>query len=364
MGWGKGGQKPESMFTSVRSVRVDQCLSEGKLSRARASPRRSLQCRAAKKRRDQHEQHHAATSGAVKFLSRRETLGVGLATYLLADGVNVARAEEEVQAFIPVEKLSRPARQEQIAALRKTINKAIIEHVKSDYRNSLELAFLDCITHNKMSKAGGSNGSIRIREELDSLGLKYLEKTIDEIGKAKAAAEKNYPVPIDISWADMIAITGYRKTLGHFREVVAARAKDQNSANVILVAYGNDLPKPKLGRVDATSPDIVGGSLDLRPAELVMRAKEAGLTAQQIAALADAFPRKGDTTLDDIEKQISAEDPKIANYITNFDRSRKELTQTSYQIDVGNAYYKLTSLGATFDLDRYLVPIPRPKPRY
>lgn len=176
LGWGKGGQKPESMFTSVRSVRVDQCLSEGKLSRARASPRRSLQCRAAKKRRDQHEQHHAATSGAVKFLSRRETLGVGLATYLLADGVNVARAEEEVQAFIPVEKLSRPARQEQIAALRKTINKAIIEHVKSDYRNSLELAFLDCITHNKMSKAGGSNGSIRIREELDSLGLKYLEK--------------------------------------------------------------------------------------------------------------------------------------------------------------------------------------------
>ena len=59
--------------------------------------------------------------------------------------------------------------------------------------------------------------------------------------------------------------------------------------------------------------------------------------------------------------QLAPLDKKFQSYVGTYQRSRRELTQTSYQIDVGRAFAAASMLGAKLDIDRYLYPVPKPK---
>jgi len=77
-----------------------------------------------------------------------------------------------------------------------------------------------------------------------------------------------------------------------------------------------------------------------------------------MAALAVCFPNG--QTLDQNEAEISELGGKFAFYVKSYQKSRTELTQTNYQIDLGTALFKLSTLGATITPERYYRPVPKP----
>lgn len=272
-------------------------------------------------------------------------------------GSGVAFADEVGEDYFPVSSLPRGAKAQQTAEVQGLVQEAVKKCVTEDYTTVLQLAFLDAITFDKSAKTGGANGSVRNSGELKALGLsdKYA-KAIDQIGKAKTEAEKSAPFPLTLSWADTLVLAAYYKTQRHFVDSVLERAKDVKSANIILQAYSNDFPVPPLGRVDADGSDAAS-SLSLKTADLVQRGLGNGLLAGEISALAAAFPTG---TLEEVEAEIKDMGGNFKFYINSFQKSRTELTQTNYQIDLGRALFKLSTLGAKFEPERYFRPVPKP----
>ncbi|PNH10155.1 Thylakoid lumenal protein, chloroplastic, partial [Tetrabaena socialis] len=56
------------------------------------------------------------------------------------------------------------------------------------------------------------------------------------------------------------------------------------------------------------------------------------------------------------EARFLAEDPAFKGYKENYDRSRKTVTRTDYEVDFIDYFTTLASLGATFKKDAYLHP--------
>ena len=271
-------------------------------------------------------------------------------------GGGVALADEVGDDYFPVSSLPKGAKAQQTAEVQGIVKEAVKKCVTEDYTTVLQLAFLDAITFDKSAKTGGANGSVRNSAELKALGLsdKYA-KAIDQIGKAKAEAEKSAPFPLTLSWADTLVLAAYYKTQRHFIDSVLERAKDVQSANIILQGYANDFPVPPLGRVDADGSDA--SSLSLKTTDLVQRGLDNGLLAGEISALAVGFPTG---TLEEVEAEIKDMGGNFKFYINSFQKSRTELTQTNYQIDLGRAFFKLSTLGAKFEPERYFRPVPKP----
>lgn len=296
-----------------------------------------------------------AQLGEAQPSRRQALLACGIGTLLAGNQqYNIGKAFADEEELLPVTSLNKQARGEQVAEILSLVKKSVLENVSDSYENTVQLALLDAL--------GGANGSVHLPGELKTLGMSNLEPTLKQIGKAKEQVEKESKFPLPISWADMIALTGYFKVKKHFADTIISRASDPTKGQVLLQAYGNDVPVPQIGRVDAEAPDFANSSdLDLKLEALIQKGKDKGLTYGQLAALTVAYPVGESKTLEEKEQEVAAIDPKLANYVSGFQRSRKELTQTSYQTDFGRAYYKLTTLGAQFDLSRYFHPIPRPR---
>ena len=245
-------------------------------------------------RRDGGEDHAATTS------TRRGLIGAGgcLATYLMGGpgfcGWEAWAEEVAADDLVPVSKLSKPARQFQYQQLLQFIKKSVVNNVTADYKQVLQLAFLDALTYDKGTKSGGANGSVRFED------IGELKGVLEQVSKAKDDFEKSYPAPIQISWADMIVMSGYFKLKEHFAKTILDRAQDSQGGQVILNAYGNDVPVPPLGRVDAESADAL--KLAKGVEDVAKRAMEAGLISGQVVALAVAFP--GEASIEEVEEKV------------------------------------------------------------
>ena len=347
------------------SVSVNSTRKVMKVAAAGASGGRLVTTRATRggsnRSRSVVEANAEANNNAVNRRSLLLELGTAAAATLAfayggEAGGGVAFADEVGDDYFPVSSLPKGAKAQQTAEVQGLVKEAVKKCVTEDYTTVLQLAFLDAITFDKSAKTGGANGSVRNSDELKALGLsdKYA-KAIDQIGKAKAEAEKSAPFPLTLSWADTLVLAAYYKTQRHFIDSVLERAKDVQSANIILQGYSNDFPVPPLGRVDADGSDA--SSLSLKTADLVQRGLDNGLLAGEISALAAAFPTG---TLEEVEAEIKDMGGNFKFYINSFQKSRTELTQTNYQIDLGRALFKLSTLGAKFEPERYFRPVPKP----
>ena len=127
-----------------------------------------------------------------------------------------------------------------------------------------------------------------------------LKGVLEQVSKAKDDFEKSYPAPIQISWADMIVMSGYFKLKEHFAKTILDRAQDSQGGQVILNAYGNDVPVPPLGRMDAESADAL--KLAKGVEDVAKRSMEAGLISGQVVALAVAFP--GEASIEEVEEKV------------------------------------------------------------
>eukprot|EP00471_Norrisiella_sphaerica_P007867 CAMPEP_0184495302 /NCGR_PEP_ID=MMETSP0113_2-20130426/30898_1 /TAXON_ID=91329 /ORGANISM="Norrisiella sphaerica, Strain BC52" /LENGTH=401 /DNA_ID=CAMNT_0026881429 /DNA_START=82 /DNA_END=1287 /DNA_ORIENTATION=+ len=238
----------------------------------------------------------------------------------------------------PVEKLVPGQKQAQRTELYILLKAKIGENVKSPFTSVMQLVLLDAIKRDKESKTGGLDGSIQY--ELDRLKLSNLKTTVSELKKAQAEVNKEWKSEDKLSFADILTFAGYLKTAQEFSRALNDRSTN-GGGTVIATQFSNPFPIPSLGRTDASSAS--GKTLSSTSvSEIIDGLKAIGMSARDIAALSIGFP--GSENLDEVEKELAAADQKVAGFIKSGQQSRKTVTQNAYQVNVGEAYFKLTSL--------------------
>lgn len=293
--------------------------------------------------------------------SRRELLAdLALSTICVGsagalDPTLAALAEEDL---LPVKSLPKGAKASQAQEIYDLIQAAVRKNVTEDYTKILQLAFLDAISYDKAGKTGGANGSIVLfPDELKALGLESsLGTAAKQVKQAREDAQSASAFPLTLSVADVLYGAAFFKTRGKFVGDIIDKAKDQASANIILQGYGNDFPMPPLGRVDASAPEAAALP-SLKTTDLAERALSNGLITGQIVALSACFPEGA--SREQVEEEMKAFGGKFQFYVKSNQQSRSTLTQTNYQIDFGQGFFKLSTQGAKFDIERYYHPIPK-----
>lgn len=309
----------------------------------------------------------AASAG----VNRRDLLMMGEGALLLQLlGSQPAVAAEEGARVLPVEQLAVFQRGDQRAEFQQRAEDVLKSILTPDDAPAvLRLAFHDAATYDVATKTGGFDGSIVLSDELnrpENVGLKPLVARLAEAKKqidAGNAAIGSGP----ISWADTIYLAGKVSTQASWIQI---KLKGTKGGLQTVKAFGSDWPVV-LGRVDnpAAAPTGRIPASDA-PAEEIKQFMLA-LGAKPGASTGPFAPRPpfwerpafviwtaaAESPAAE-EARLAAADPAFAEFKKKYDISRATVTRTDYEVDFSDYFNRLTSLGATFNPDAYLHPIP------
>lgn len=276
---------------------------------------------------------------------------------------------------MPVSQLGLLQKRAQLQAFQARAEAALKEVLTpADAPAALRLVLNDAITYDAATKSGGMDGSIVQGEELGRPENAALKPLVAKLAAAKAkideagAADGSGP----ISWADTLVLAARVATQTAWRDIKIARAQIKSGGEVIAgSAFGAPWPV-RLGRADSAAPGPAGRVPaadapveDIKKYLLTVGAKpgSTGGPFGQLPPLWDrpAFSLWTAASADPAaeEARFAAEDPKAFKGIKEaYDRSRKTITRTDYEVDFIAYFTDLSNLGATFTKDAYLTPEP------
>ncbi|GMH41041.1 hypothetical protein BSKO_08951 [Bryopsis sp. KO-2023] len=287
---------------------------------------------------------------------------------LIAPEASLAKLEITLKK----ENLSAP----QIKELRQAMQKRAEQNLAmvltyQDNADALRLLINDAGTYDIVTKTGGLNGSIILEEELnrpENVALKpyvaKLKQGKDVIDKESIEAGQG-----PISWTDVIVLGAKVTTQLKWLEAKKkTTGGDESSAMILSTAFGTAFPIT-IGRADATEPSPAGripqpdASVD-EIAEFFRRLgnrnpdQERGYLTPRppfwerpafllyTAACADPAAVEEDWTKADPEK--------FQTWKAKYDKSRRTVTRTDYEVDFVEFFTRLANLGTTFDKLAYL----------
>lgn len=233
---------------------------------------------------------------------------------------------------------------------------------------ALRVVLHDAATFDVATGKGGLNGSIVNSEELGRPENKDLKSFIDKLAgvkqiiddKGKTAGQE------PISWADLIVLSAKVAHVLAWTQQKVKRATVASGGSTIADAFGAAFPVP-LGRVDATSADepVKVPTQSASPTEVkgffnkLGNESKGGFGAGKapfwerptfiLWSAAQPDPEAAETAL--------AADEDFQNWKKKYDRSRRTVTRTEYEVDFITYFTKLANLGAKFDGNKYLYPI-------
>ncbi|DBA96610.1 TPA: hypothetical protein ACH3X1_015471 [Trebouxia sp. C0004] len=237
-----------------------------------------------------------------------------------------------------------------------------------DAPTALRLVIHDAATFDVATGQGGLNGSIINSEELGREENKDLKSFVDKLaGVKKIIDEKGKTAGQEaISWADLIVLAAKVAHVQSWTAQKVKRASIAQDGSTIAEAFGAAFPLP-LGRVDATSPDapVQVPTQTASPAEVksffnkLGNENKGGFAAGKapfwerpafvLWTQAQPDPAAAEAAL--------AEDNDFKGWKAKYDRSRRTVTRTEYEVDFITYFTKIANLGAKFDGNKYLYPI-------
>eukprot|EP00850_Spirogloea_muscicola_P004647 SM000020S05997 [mRNA] locus=s20:354406:356786:+ [translate_table: standard] len=243
------------------------------------------------------------------------------------------------------------------AALRAAVtdNEALIPDI-------LRLALNDIATYDKATATGGPNGSIRLSEELGRPENAGLDKALGVLGSVKAKLDDSQAaLGGPIGWADLIQYAAEVAVQGLFLNAATRKVGgDPEKGRQLYNAFGSSGQwgafEKLLGRKDAAAADPAGRVIDWEPASVAdLKAKFAslGLTGRQLVVFSVFLGP-------DLEKTEAklATDPELAGYVTKYQRSRKTISETDYEVDLINALTKICALNQKINFEAYTYATP------
>lgn len=233
---------------------------------------------------------------------------------------------------------------------------------------ALRLVINDAATYDIASGKGGVNGSIIQSEELGRPENKDLKGYVDKLAGVKKTIDEKGKVAGQeaISWADLIVLAAKVAHVQSWTAQKVKRATIASGGSTIAEAFGAAFPLP-LGRVDATSPDP--------PAKIPIQSSSPSDVKNFFNKLGNeskggfgagkapfwerpAFVLWTGAQPDPAAAEESlAKDDDFKSWKNKYDRSRRTVTRTEYEVDFITYFTKIANLGAKFDGSKYLYPI-------
>ncbi|CAG9467473.1 unnamed protein product [Pedinophyceae sp. YPF-701] len=311
----------------------------------------------------------AAASG----VPRRDVMLAGgalmglMASPAMAEGEIATRKVGEIS----VDSLSGFQRSAQRDAMLARINTYLKEGLTyEDASTCLRLVLNDAATFDLPSKTGGMDGSVVF--ELDRPCNKGLDATVAKLKgiKAKIDEESTKVGQGEVSWADLLVCAGRIATLALWRKQKVDKAQIPSGGETIATAFGADWPV-RLGRVDATEagPNVAvpqpGDDVEtIKEFFFKLNYKNAGEPISRFGPKPPFWYKPtllllgaASTDMNAEEERLVAADEAFKNGKVGYDRSRRTVTRTDYEVDFVTFYTNLTNLGAKFDNKKYLVPV-------
>ncbi|KXZ46294.1 hypothetical protein GPECTOR_45g164 [Gonium pectorale] len=312
-------------------------------------------------------------------LGRRQLLSAAGAAVLAAGaGSLVAPAGPALagplpQASVPVDQLGLFQKQAQLKEFRTRAEAALKEVIgAADAPTCMRLLINDALPYDAATKTGGVDGSIVLPEELarpENAGLAPLVEKLAQ-AKAKIDAAGAEDGSGAISWADTIVLAAKVATQAEWARIKINRAQIASGGETIAgPAFGAAWPV-RLGRVDATTPAPAGKVLAPDASVAEIKATFAALAVKPGTPTGGLFATKppfwerptlvlwaaaaADPAAE--EERLAAADPAaFQGAKVNYERSRRTVTRTDYEVDFIDYFTLLTGL-ATFKPDAYLHP--------
>ncbi|KAG2487468.1 hypothetical protein HYH03_013890 [Edaphochlamys debaryana] len=339
-------------FKSTGSARRSSVSSKA------ARPTRSVVVRASAARED------------AQAMGRRQLLNAAGAAVLAAGAGSLgapapASAEQTFPtALVPVDALGAIQIKGQLNDYRlraEKVLKAVL--TGADAPACMRLVVNDALTYDAATKTGGLDGSIVLnKEELGRPENKGLESIIEKLAKAKteidAASEKDGSGPI--SWADLMVLAAKVSTQASWTDVKRPKIVEGPVPQV-------DFPV-KLGRVDSTEAGPAGKvpAADASVADITayfakLNVKPGSQGSGPFAPKPPFWERPTFVLWNAAAADTEAEETRFAaekaysGVKPTYDRSRRTVTRTDYEVDFVDYFTALTSL-ARFNKTAYLHP--------
>ncbi|KAL3132609.1 hypothetical protein ABBQ32_009138 [Trebouxia sp. C0010 RCD-2024] len=292
--------------------------------------------------------------------------GLGVSPFL----AETAQAEIETnKSVISVRGLSAFQRSAQRNYLAQRSEKEIKKVVTAgDAPIALRVVLHDAATYDVATGKGGLNGSIVNSEELSRPENKDLKSFVDKLAGVKQTIDDRGKVAGQgpISWADLIVLAAKVAHVLSWTEQKVKRATVASGGSTIADAFGAAFPVP-LGRMDADSADdaVKIPTQSASPAEVKEFFNKLGNESKGgfgsgkppfwerptflLWSGAQPDPAAAEASL--------AADDDFKFWKNKYDRSRRTVTRTEYEVDFITFFTKLANLGAKFDSNKYLYPI-------
>ncbi|XP_055834464.1 thylakoid lumenal 29 kDa protein, chloroplastic [Solanum dulcamara] len=222
----------------------------------------------------------------------------------------------------------------------------------------LTLALNDAMTHDKATKTGGPNGSIRFSSEISRTENKGLDAALNLLEESKKVIDsdsKGGP----ISYADLIQFAAQSAVKSTFlASAISKCGGNVEKGTLLYSAYGSNGQwfqfDRTFGRSDAQEPDPEGRVPQWDKAsvqEMKDKFKAVGLGPRQLAVMS-AFlgPDQAAT------EALLASDSEVLPWIQKYQRSRETVSRTDYEVDLITTITKLSSLGQVINYEAYTYP--------
>jgi len=300
--------------------------------------------------------------------SRREVLISGL---VIAAASNLLLGQRAVAAegtstfkyrYQAVENLSSFQKSDMRSAFRSRAESAIKQFLDpSDASACIHLALLDAGTYDYATKKGGMTGAIMLSNA--SAQPSWVKPVAEKLKKAKAAIDGGDEYGSGpISWADLLYLSGKVTSQSAWK---LAKGKYGNQPGD---PWGNPWDGITLGRIDTdiAGPNKVPGA-DASPEEVQKYLLQLGAKPGSGGFLSPKPPfweKPGfliwtagaqDPTAE--EARLAAALPAFAYAKADYDKSRRSIAHTNYEVDFAAVYNKLTNLGASYNPNAYLFPL-------
>ncbi|GAX83707.1 hypothetical protein CEUSTIGMA_g11132.t1 [Chlamydomonas eustigma] len=300
-------------------------------------------------------------------ISRRAALKSGIA--IVASNVLLVQRADAAEGtstfkyrYQAVENLSSFQKSDMRAAFRSRAESAIKQFLDpSDAPACIHLALLDAGTYDITTKRGGMTGAIMLSNA--SAQPPWVKPVAEKLKKAKAAIDEGDEYGAGpISWADLLYLSGKVTSQSAWK---AAKGKYGNQPGD---PWGNPWDGITLGRIDTdiAGPNKVPGD-DASPKQIQEYLLQLGAKPGSGGFLSAKPPfwekpgfliwTSGAQNPTAEEVRLAAAVPAFADAKADYDKSRRSIARTNYEVDFAVVYNKLTNLGASYNPDAYLFPL-------
>ena len=288
-----------------------------------------------------------------KSRPRRAVLGAMLPVAIVAGG-SWRDIDEPAIAASNLSSIQRQAQQQQLIKFVKTTLLSEDASLTDELPSLMSLLLSDASGFDGATREGGVNGSALRSSSLPT----NLKSVAERVERVRASVETKSGIGGRFGSGDTLVLVTRVAVQELWRREKIARAETPEGGELIVAGFSASFPV-KIGRIDADAGptgELLTSSTSVADARSILSAlgvkKGRRLFTERQQFLLWPLVIGGD--LAEAEASMVAADSVYDEWMRKYQKSRRTVTRTDYEVDFIDAFTKIAGLAA-FDPDAYLV---------